>query len=238
MNNGQGVAAGSTRRGRSPLRCRLLGVGAMNSPRYAPAGLLLEFEDTRVMFDGGPGAAPGEPLDAWLVTDEQAELRAALSALARPLRVTPVARDFDAPGIRVERMAVAHTSHPAFGYRFVVEQGVVVWAPEFIAFPKWAAGADLMFADAAGWRRPIWFAGRVGGHMAALDVAQEAQNLRIGRLVLAHIGRPTIRALEQGERPPFGSFGEDGELYVLDRRGRVRRYPRRETARRTDREAR
>jgi hypothetical protein len=30
-----------------------------------------------------------------------------------------------------------------------------VWAPEIRAFPAWAAGTDLMSADAAGWNRAI-----------------------------------------------------------------------------------
>ena len=37
-------------------RFTLLGVGAMNSPRYAPAGLLVEQGRVRVVIDGGPGA--------------------------------------------------------------------------------------------------------------------------------------------------------------------------------------
>jgi transposase InsO family protein len=48
------------------IRLTLLGVGAMNSPRFAPAGLLLEAGGLRVMFDGGPGAEPAAPLDKWL----------------------------------------------------------------------------------------------------------------------------------------------------------------------------
>ena len=36
----------------------LLGIGAMNSPRYAPAGLLIEHGQVRVAIDGGPGAEP------------------------------------------------------------------------------------------------------------------------------------------------------------------------------------
>jgi hypothetical protein len=36
----------------------LLGVGAMNSPRYAPAGLLVVLGPHRVMLDGGSGAVP------------------------------------------------------------------------------------------------------------------------------------------------------------------------------------
>lgn len=44
------------------LRFTLLGAGAMNSPRYAPAGLLVEYKDHRVMIDGGPGAEPAAKL--------------------------------------------------------------------------------------------------------------------------------------------------------------------------------
>jgi len=40
----------------------LLGVGAMNSPRYAPAGLLIEQSQVKVAIDGGPGADPAGPL--------------------------------------------------------------------------------------------------------------------------------------------------------------------------------
>ena len=67
----------------SPLtRFTLLGVGAMNSPRYAPAGLLVEQSHVRVAIDGGPGAEPAGPLAAWLVTDERAELIRELRRLA------------------------------------------------------------------------------------------------------------------------------------------------------------
>ena len=50
----------------------------MNSPRYAPAGLLIEQGRVRVAIDGGPGADPAGPLAAWLVTDERAELTASM----------------------------------------------------------------------------------------------------------------------------------------------------------------
>jgi hypothetical protein len=33
----------------------LLGIGAMASPRYRPAGLLVEYAAARVMLDGGRG---------------------------------------------------------------------------------------------------------------------------------------------------------------------------------------
>jgi hypothetical protein len=28
---------------------------------------------------------------------------------------------------------------------------MAAWAPEFLEFPRWAASAEIMFADAAGW---------------------------------------------------------------------------------------
>jgi hypothetical protein len=45
----------------APPRFTLLGVGAAASPRYPPAGLLVEHRSTRVMLDGGPGAEPDGP---------------------------------------------------------------------------------------------------------------------------------------------------------------------------------
>ncbi len=98
------------------FRLTLLGVGAMNSPRFAPAGLLIVHEGSRVVLDGGPGAAPEGAIDAWLVTDRRAEL------------------------IREIRGLAAATG-------------------------------------------------------------------------LAHIGRPTIRAMDSGDRPPFGTFGKAGAVY-------------------------
>ena len=52
------------------------------------------------------------------------------------------------------------------------------------------AGADPMFADAAGWARPIRFAKGTGGHAPALEVAEQAARHGVRRLVFAHIGRP------------------------------------------------
>lgn len=74
------------------LRLTLLGVGAMNSPRYPSAGLLVRYRRRQVMLDGGPGAEPAGPLAAWLVCDERSELRhqlrtlAPLAGCARPSR--------------------------------------------------------------------------------------------------------------------------------------------------------
>ena len=71
------------------IRLTVLGVGAMNSPRYAPAGPLVKYRKHRIMLDGGPGAEPCGQIDAWLVTDEYSALKRDIRALARALGVKP-----------------------------------------------------------------------------------------------------------------------------------------------------
>ena len=115
------------------------------------------------MIDGGPGANPPGTLDAWLVTDERAELIAAIRRLAAKKGLVPHAGSFRRDGLSVERRPVVHTNHPTYGYRIQVGHCTIVWAPEFSAFPSWARDADLMFAEGAGWARPIRFVGGVGG---------------------------------------------------------------------------
>jgi hypothetical protein len=197
------------------LRLKLLGVGAMASPRYAPAGLLVFHPTGNVMLDGGPGAEPEPPLAAWLVTDLRAELIAQIRRLARAQGVEPAVRTYQADGLVIVPHLVAHTSHPAWGYRITWLGRSAAWAPEFLEFPAWARGVDLMFADAAGWRRPIRFRGGVGGHPAALEMMEQARRQGVRRLVLAHIGRPTIRALDAGEPLPYGEVGRQGQVYLL-----------------------
>ena len=197
------------------LRLTLLGAGAMNSPRYPPTGLLVGYRRRQVMLDGGPGAEPAGRLAAWLVSDERSELRRELRALAAARGLQPAVAVVRAADLVIEPHPVAHTSHPTWGYLLLAPGVSVAWAPEFWAFPAWAAGVDLMFADAAGWDRPIRFAGGVGGHMAALQVAEQARAHRVARLVFAHIGRPSLRAIDAGRRPPFGEWGEPGHIYRL-----------------------
>ena len=143
------------------LRVTLLGAGAMNSPRYAPAGMLVEYAAVRVAIDGGPGAAPAGPLRAWLVTDERAELIRELRRLAAARGLVPHVGSMTEDGLGIVPYPVVHTSHPTFGYLITAAGRTVAWAPEFLKFPPWAAGSDLMFADAAGWARPIRFASRM-----------------------------------------------------------------------------
>lgn len=199
----------------SRVRVTLLGVGAMNSPRYRPAGAVVSWRDRRVMLDGGGSATPGFPVHAWLVTDIRAELMPAIRRTARALGLEPAVAEWRAAQLRITPMPVEHTSHETYGYLVAVGRRRIVWAPEFWTFPDWAAGADLMFADAAGWHRPIRFAGGVGGHSSVLATAEEARRSGVGRLVFAHIGRPAIRARDAGQDPPYGEWGiEDRHYYV------------------------
>jgi hypothetical protein len=195
------------------LRMKLLGIGAMASPRYKPAGLLVENGAVRVMIDGGPGAVPAGRLDDWLVSDERGELMPAIRKLARRRGVEPAVRRFERGKLSIRPRRVVHTSHPAFGYLIRAPRRTAVWAPKCYRFPRWARGADLMFAEAAGWSRPIRFAGGTGGHAAALDVAKSARRAKVRRLVFAHVGRPTIRALDRGDAFLFGELGKENHGY-------------------------
>src|SRR5882762_3139260 len=197
------------------LRLVLLGVGAMKSPRYAPAGLLVEYGAHRVMLDGGPGAEPAQPIDAWLVTDDRGELMPQIRQFAKARGLTPKVSCFCSDGLVIAPKPVVHTSHPTYGYLIEAGGRRVVWAPEFLEFPEWAEGADLTFAEAAGWNRPIRFARGTGGHAATLQIAHEARERGVRRLVFAHIGRPTIKAIDAGLQPPFGEMGQDGRVYTL-----------------------
>ncbi len=169
----------------------------------------------RVAIDGGPGAEPTGPLVAWLVTDERAELIRELRRLAAAHGLVPAVSAFHASGLTITPRAVVHTSHPAYGYLIGAGGKRTAWAPEFLEFPSWAAGADLMFAEAAGWARPIRFAKGTGGHAPALEVAEQAARHGVRRLVFAHIGRPAIAALDAGHVPPFGEIGAEGAVYTV-----------------------
>jgi hypothetical protein len=166
------------------------------------------------MFDGGAEAAPEGSLDAWLVTDARAELIGEIRRVARERAVQTLVARFDSPGLTVRPRKVTHTSHDTYGYLIEAEGRRIAWAPEFWRFPGWASAVDLLFADAAGWSRPIRFPGGVGGHACVLDVAAEAPRRRVRRLVFCHIGRPTIRAEDAGLHPPFGEMGHDGAMYL------------------------
>jgi len=167
------------------------------------------------MLDGGGGETFDIPAEAWLVSDERAEEISAIRARCRTWGIDPRCHPWQSGDLSVEPQAVVHTSHPTAGYLLQTRRSKVVWAPEFWTFPSWAAGADLMFAEAAGWRRPVRFAHGVGGHAAVLVTAEEARSAGVRRLVFAHIGRPCIKARDAGLPPPFGEWGDPGMTFQV-----------------------
>jgi hypothetical protein len=187
------------------MRLVTLGVGAAASPRYAAAGLLVARCGVRVMLDGGPGAEPAGRLDAWLVTDERAELRSQLRRLAAERGLCPHAGSFQRGELRIDARPVVHTSHPTFGYLIEAPEGTVVWAPEFFEFPRWAHGAGLMFAEAAGWERPIRFVGGVGGHLHVPVVAERLAVTGSAAWCSPISGGPRSGRSTAGSGPPSGS---------------------------------
>ena len=118
------------------MRLVTLGVGAMNSPQHAPAGLLVAHGGVRVMIDGGPQAEPEGRLAAWLVTDERGELMPAIRRSAAAHGLVPQVRSLRLRGLVIEPRAVIHTSHPSYGYRIRAGGRTVVWAPEFPSAPR------------------------------------------------------------------------------------------------------
>lgn len=177
--------------------------------------------DIRVAIDGGAGSRVGRRLDAWLVTDDHAELIAAIRRRARALGVEPAVAPFASGPLAIVPHRVIHTSHPTYAYEILWRGRHIVWAPEFLRLPRCAAHADLLFADASGWSRPIRFRGGVGGHTCALDVARRARRAGVRELVFAHLGRPTLAAMDAGLRPPFGRCGQDGERSLIAPRRRT-----------------
>ena len=116
------------------LRLKLLGVGAMSSPRYASAGLLVLHSTGKVMLDG-PGAEPGHPLAAWLVADLRAELIPKIRRLARAQSREPAVQTYQADGLAIAPHPVAHTSHPTWGYSSAGKNTRRPGPSEFSEFP-------------------------------------------------------------------------------------------------------
>ncbi len=194
---------------------RLLGVGAMNSPRFRPAGLLVHAGGRCLVIDGGDPQGVPPQIDGWLVCDETAELMPAIRRLAATRGVKPAIDEVALVDVVVTPKPVAHTSHPTYGYLLTTPSRRIGWAPEFWTYPDWAVDLDLLFAEGAGWSRPIRFRDGVGGHACVVDVAKAAQAHHVRRLVFAHLGRPTIAALDAGKRVEFGEFGRDGQAFRL-----------------------
>lgn len=196
------------------VRCTLTGVGALASPRFLHAGLLLEYKSLAIIFDGGeyiPHVVRNA--HAWLLTDMRGEHVSKVRQAARRWNVIPSQRRLTVEGVMITPMPVVHTNHPTCGYLIETPYRKIAWCPEYYAWPKWCRNLDLMFSEAAGWDRPIHFAGKVGGHMCVYDIAKKARQNQIKKLVYCHIGRPVLRAMDLGLHPPFGEFGREGGRY-------------------------
>jgi hypothetical protein len=182
-------------------RLILLGAGAAGSSRYAPAGLLLEYGHVRVGFDGGPGSEPPENIHAWLVCDVHSGLQPELRRISHEAAMPePVVAPYDHPPLHIEPMPLASL---VYGYRITTGHRIGVWASVIGEFPSWAAGADLMFADGT------------DGQVSLGDIAAEAKRLEIRRLVFARLGDAAVLAMDEGKRPRYGEWGEEGRAYRL-----------------------
>ncbi|MFB4319317.1 hypothetical protein [Actinomadura sp. 21ATH] len=177
-------------------RLMLLGVGAAGSARFAPAGLLVEYGHTRVGIDGGAGSEPPENVDAWLVGDGEAH-----PDLCRVARETgmrePALEPFRHGALHIDPLPAGGG---AYGYRIVAGHRSAAWAPAFGGFPEWAAKADLVFA---------------GPGTGVAATAAAARRLEVRRLVFVLLDERACAAMDAGEEPPFGEWGEEGGQYRI-----------------------
>ncbi|GAA2595601.1 hypothetical protein GCM10010411_31290 [Actinomadura fulvescens] len=180
----------------------LLGIGTARSPRFAPAGLLVEYGHTRVGLDGGPGSEPPENVDAWLVADERGPLRDDLHRIAHESgMLRPAVAPFRQGTLHVDPLPVAHPRPGVHGYKITRGHRAAVWAPDFAEPPGWVEGADLVFAGAAG--------------CDVAETAEAARRLGVRRLVFVRPGDAACAAMDAGKNPPFGEWGEEGGQYRM-----------------------
>jgi hypothetical protein len=58
---------------------------------------------------------------------------------------------------------------------------------------------------------------RARSRLDLFSVAAAAREHHVRRLLFTHIGRPVLRAIDRGEKLPFGEFARDGQVFrVLD----------------------
>jgi hypothetical protein len=179
----------------------LLGVGTTDSPRFAAAGLLVEYGHVRVGIDGGPGSEPPEIIDAWLVRDEQGPMQPELRRIANETGMPePVIAPFGHGPLKIEPHPVAGRVH---GYQIRIGHHVAAWTPECAELPPWVEGTDLLFADGSG----DW--------LDTQEMARTAKRLRVQRLVVVNLGAAASAAQDRGEQPPYGEWAEEGSKYRM-----------------------
>jgi hypothetical protein len=164
-----------------------IGTGALKSKRTG-AALLINTPTKRVQIDAQSPQDIKHP-DELLITDPKAWNARAAKKEGGTVRKIQLA------DLTIEPKPVKHTSHPVFGYLIKSKTKTVAYAPEFWKIPKWAKGADVLIADGSSWSRPIIFKGKVGGHVAAKELVDQAKSMGIKRIILTHIGKNTEHAL-------------------------------------------
>ncbi|MFG2004708.1 hypothetical protein ACGFNU_36705 [Spirillospora sp. NPDC048911] len=183
-------------------RLLLLGIGTARSPRFAPAGLLVEYGHARVGLDGGPGSEPPENVHAWLVADEHGPLRDDLRRIAHEAdMLEPAVAPYLHGTLHVDPLPVAHPRAGVHGYKITRGHRCAVWAPDFVKLPDWAEAADLVFAGA--------------DNSDVAETAEAARRLRVKRLVFVCLGDKACSAMDAGETPPFGEWGVEGGQYRM-----------------------
>jgi hypothetical protein len=179
----------------------LLGIGTAQSSRFAPAGLLLEYGHIRMGIDGGPGSEPADNVDCWLVGDEHGPLQDELREIAHETGMPePAVMAYHHGPLKVEPVPVADHR---YGYRIRIGHHVAAWAPQIPEFPVWAEATDLVFAD---------------GSLDWPDIqelARTAKRLRVQRLVFVRLGADALSAVDAGEQPWYGEWGEEGRKYRM-----------------------
>jgi hypothetical protein len=193
---------------KASTRFVLTGIGSWGHSRLAAAGLVVQKGNTRVLIDGPPSDLEG--VQAWLVTSSEALPH--VNRLMHKAGVQPYMGSLHVEGLDVEPHQVRLGAGSAFGYLIKTDGRRVVWAPRFSEFPRWARGADLMFADGGGWT-PEPF----GDHASVQEVSKQARKHGVRKLVFGHILAPTIRAMGKGLRPSYGDIGEPGNIYIARR---------------------
>jgi hypothetical protein len=102
--------------------------------------------------------------------------------------------------LRVEPVPIA--DH-LYGYRIGIGHHLAAWAPEALELPGWAEGMDVVFADASmDWPN-------------LRELAWTAKRLRVQRLVFVRLGAAALAAIDAGEQPPYGEWGEEGRKYRM-----------------------
>jgi hypothetical protein len=182
-------------------RLILLGIGTTESPRFAPYGLLLEYGHIRVGFDGGPGSEPSENSNAWLIANEQSVLNGELVRIAHETGMPePGVAPYDHGPLKIVPMPIADHLH---GYQIKIGHHHAAWAPECPGVPAWMEGLDVVFADGS----RDW--------PTTQEIARSAKRLRVQRLVFVNLGAAALAALDSGDPPLYGEWGEEGRKYRL-----------------------